>query len=73
MSLTPESMHLLTLLFSPRGIPKDHRHMDGFGVNTYRMVIQDRIVGLFAQCDAGYGARVAVGLGIPSLTAAATV
>jgi len=38
MSLTPESMHLLTWLFSPRGIPKDHRHMDGFGVNTYRMV-----------------------------------
>ena len=35
--------------------------------------IQDRIVGLFAQCDADYGARVAVGLGIPSPTAAATV
>jgi catalase len=31
-------MHMLTWLFSPRGIPKDHRHMDGFGVNTYRMV-----------------------------------
>ena len=38
MSLTPESMHMLTWLFSPRGIPKDFRHMDGFGVNTYRMV-----------------------------------
>ena len=38
MSLTPESMHMLTWLFSPRGIPKDHRHMDGFGVNAYRMV-----------------------------------
>ncbi len=38
MSLTPESMHMLTWLFSPRGIPKDYRHMDGFGVNTYRMV-----------------------------------
>ena len=38
MSLTPESMHMLTWLFSPRGIPADYRHMDGFGVNTYRMV-----------------------------------
>ncbi len=38
MSLTPESMHMLTWLFSPRGIPRDYRHMDGFGVNTYRMV-----------------------------------
>ena len=38
MSMTPESMHMLTWLFSPRGIPKSYRHMDGFGVNTYRMV-----------------------------------
>jgi catalase len=38
MSMTPESMHMLTWVFSPRGIPKDYRHMDGFGVNTYRMV-----------------------------------
>jgi catalase len=38
MGLTPESMHMLTWLFSPRGIPKDYRHMDGFGVNTYKLV-----------------------------------
>ena len=38
MSLTPESMHMLTWLFSPRGIPADYRHQDGFGVNTYRWV-----------------------------------
>ena len=38
MSMTPESMHMLTWLFSPRGIPQDYRHMDGFGVNTYKMV-----------------------------------
>ena len=38
MSLPPESMHMLTWLFRPRGIPKDHRPMDGFRVNTYRMV-----------------------------------
>ncbi len=36
MSLTPESMHMLTFLFSPRGIPQDYRHQDGFGVNTYK-------------------------------------
>ncbi len=38
MSLTPESMHMLTWLFSPRGIPATYRHQDGFGVNTYCMV-----------------------------------
>ncbi len=38
MSNTPESMHMLMWLFSPRGIPKNYRTMDGFGVNTYRMV-----------------------------------
>ncbi len=36
MSLTPEAMHMLTWLFSPRGIPQDYRHQDGFGVNTYK-------------------------------------
>lgn len=38
MSQTPESMHMLTHLFSPRGIPATYRHMEGFGVNTYKMV-----------------------------------
>lgn len=38
MSQTPESMHMLTHLFSPRGIPATFRHMEGFGVNTYKMV-----------------------------------
>jgi catalase len=38
MSLTPESLHMLTWLFSPRGIPKNYRTQDGFGVNTYKMV-----------------------------------
>jgi catalase len=38
MSQTPESMHMLTWLFSPRGIPKNYRHMDGAGVNTYKLV-----------------------------------
>ncbi|PXY22692.1 catalase [Prauserella muralis] len=38
MSQTPESTHMLVNLFSPRGIPADYRHMQGFGVNTYKWV-----------------------------------
>jgi catalase len=41
MSQTPESMHMLVNVFSPRGIPADYRHMQGFGVNTYRWVNAD--------------------------------
>ncbi len=41
MSMTPESMHMLTWLFSPRGIPASYRNQDGFGVNTYKMVNAD--------------------------------
>jgi catalase len=41
MSLTPESQHMLTFLFSPRGIPSDYRHQQGFGVNTYKLVNAD--------------------------------
>ena len=36
ISLTPEAMHMISFLFSPRGIPLDYRHQDGFGVNTYK-------------------------------------
>ncbi|MFD1715211.1 catalase [Amnibacterium flavum] len=38
MSQTPESMHMLVNLFSPRGIPADYRRQQGFGVNTYKWV-----------------------------------
>ncbi|WP_299536888.1 catalase [uncultured Streptomyces sp.] len=41
MSQTPESMHMLVNLFGPRGIPADYRHMQGFGVNTYKWVNAD--------------------------------
>jgi len=37
-SQAPESMHMVMLVFSPRGIPASYRHMQGFGVNTYRWV-----------------------------------
>lgn len=35
LSLTPESVHQVTFLFSDRGTPADYRHMDGFGANTW--------------------------------------
>lgn len=38
MSLTPESTHMLTWLFSPWGIPASYRQMQGSGVNTYKWV-----------------------------------
>jgi catalase len=38
ISQTPESMHMVTLVFGPRGIPASYRHEQGFGVNTYKWV-----------------------------------
>jgi catalase len=38
ISLTPESMHMITWLFSARGIPANYREQEGAGVNTYKMV-----------------------------------
>jgi len=35
---SPEAMHMVTWVFSPRGIPANYRQQEGFGVNTYRMV-----------------------------------
>jgi catalase len=35
LSLTPESMHQVTILFSDRGTPLDHRHMNGYGSHTF--------------------------------------
>ena len=38
ISLTPESIHMLLWVMSDRGIPRSLRMMDGFGVNTFRLV-----------------------------------
>ena len=38
ISNTPESMHMISFLFGPKGIPRDYRHMNGAGVNTYKLV-----------------------------------
>ncbi|GAA4976150.1 catalase [Kineococcus glutinatus] len=37
-SQTPEAMHMVMLVFSPRGTPASYRTMQGFGVNTYKWV-----------------------------------
>ena len=37
-SLSPESLHQITTLFSDRGLPTDVRHIDGFGSHTYSLV-----------------------------------
>jgi catalase len=37
-SLSPETMHQLTILFSDRGTPRSHRHMDGFSSHTFSWI-----------------------------------
>ena len=38
VSLMPESMHMLMWAMSDRALPRSYRMMQGFGVNTYRLV-----------------------------------
>jgi catalase len=38
ISQTPEALHMVTMVFSPRGLPASYRTMQGFGVNTYKWV-----------------------------------
>ncbi len=38
ISQSPEALHMVTMVFSPRGIPSSYRTMQGFGVNTYKWV-----------------------------------
>jgi len=35
-SNSPESTHMVTILFSDRGIPRSYRHMHGFGSHTFK-------------------------------------
>lgn len=37
-SHTPESTHMITWVFSDRGIPANYREMDGFGVHAFKWV-----------------------------------
>lgn len=37
-SLSPESLHQVTILMSDRGLPTDVRHIDGFGSHTFSLL-----------------------------------
>ena len=37
-SLSPESLHQVTILFSDRGTPDGFRHMDGFSSHTFSLI-----------------------------------
>ena len=37
-SLSPESLHQITILFSDRGLPQGYRFMHGFGSHTYSFI-----------------------------------
>lgn len=37
-SLSPESLHQVTILFSDRGTPDGYRYMDGFGSHTFSLI-----------------------------------
>ncbi|MGE6256634.1 catalase KatA [Heyndrickxia sporothermodurans] len=40
-SLSPESLHQVTILMSDRGIPATFRHMHGYGSHTYKWVNEE--------------------------------
>jgi catalase len=37
-SLSPESLHQVTILFSDRGLPRSYRHLHGFGSHTFSFI-----------------------------------
>ncbi|XP_056383683.1 catalase [Hyla sarda] len=37
-ALRPESLHQVSFLFSDRGIPDGHRHMNGYGSHTFKLI-----------------------------------
>ncbi|WP_404319712.1 catalase [Malaciobacter canalis] len=37
-SLSPESLHQVTILMSNRGLPKSYRHINGYGSHTYSLI-----------------------------------
>jgi len=37
-SLSPESLHQITIVFSDRGLPASYRHMNGYGSHTFSLI-----------------------------------
>ena len=46
ISLMPESTHMIMWAMSDRGIPRSLRMMEGFGVNTFRLLNEDGVATL---------------------------
>lgn len=44
VSLSPETLHQITILFSDRGIPYSYRNMHGFGSHTFKWVNENNEV-----------------------------
>ena len=44
LSLTPESLHQVTILFSDRGTPRSFRNMNGYGSHTFKWYNHDKEV-----------------------------
>jgi catalase len=40
-SLSPESLHQVTILYTDRGTPKSYRHMNGYGSHTFQWINKD--------------------------------
>ncbi|WP_440223961.1 catalase [Dokdonella sp. MW10] len=40
-TLLPEALHQVTIVMSDRGLPRDYRHMHGFGSHTFSLVDAD--------------------------------
>ncbi|TLX60150.1 catalase [Stutzerimonas nosocomialis] len=57
----PESLHMVTWVKSPWGIPANYRHMEGSSVNTYKLV---NAKGEAVLCKFSFGPR----LGVKNLT-----
>ena len=41
-TLSPESLHQVTITMSERGLPRSYRHMDGFGSHTFSFITADQ-------------------------------
>lgn len=42
-SLSPESLHQITILFSDRGCPKTPMHMNGYGSHAFSLISRDNV------------------------------
>ncbi|GGG74003.1 catalase [Paenibacillus radicis (ex Gao et al. 2016)] len=58
MTLTPESTHMMTWLFSDDGTPASYREMDGFGVHAFKWInAEDKAIYVKYQWKSKQGVR----------------